>query len=268
MKLSRILLLASLPLVLVGAVLMAAAFAKTYDPAVSNYFPAGSALPVTGAVFALLSLAAGLASALFAKRRSEPFAKPSAPSFATLPTALGALVSTVLLFVGGKPVIAVFFLAAAAFYALAAFPVAKRIADPLLVLGSVAVIALVILNATFYFDMTVEMNAPVKVLLQMGLLGAMVYAILEVRASAGQKCDYRLPVFTALAASLCGISGISVLVVALAQKTPTVVYAAAVPLILGVFCNAAIRVCQAVLPPKETPSAPETTEQDEEKNAL
>ena len=268
MKRSRILLLASLPLAMLGAVLMTVAFATAYDPADSNYFPAGAALPVAGAVFALLSLGCGPASAILARRHEEPFAKPSAPSFAVIPSAVGAVVSAVLLFVGGKAVIALFFLFAALFYAFVACPFVKKIADPTLALGFIAVIAPVVLNAAFYFDMTVEMNAPVKVLLQMGLLGAMLYATVEFRAVAGLEYNGRFSLLTALTASLCGISGIPILVVALAQKTPTVVYAAAVPLILGVFCNAAIRICAACFARKVVEPASAETDPDDERNTV
>jgi hypothetical protein len=52
-------------------------------------------------------------------------------------------------------------------------------------IGFSAVIVCILFNGYFYFDSTLEMNAPLKVTVQLGFLAAMIYFISEIRALLG-----------------------------------------------------------------------------------
>lgn len=248
MKQSRILMCASLFLSAVGAILLAVACVTAYDPAVSNYFAVGSPLPVIASVISFVAILSGIASAILAKVKKEPFEAPAAPSFAVLPSAFGSLVTAGMLLIGGKIWIGLLFLLAAAFYVLSACPFAKKYASWIIVPGFAVAAAAIALAATFYFDMTVEMNAPVKVLLQLGLLSVMLESTLEIRALIGRENPVLSIVVITFATVLCPLSGVSGLVLVIASKTPGIVYSAAVPVILGGCATAIVRLISAVFP--------------------
>ena len=274
MKISRILLLASLPLTFLATLLMLIAFATAYDPGVSNYFALGNPLPILASVAALLVIACGIAASIVAKRLSEPFSPLPAPSSATFPAALGALGSSVLLFVfknrfpaklqTAATVSAILFLLAAVFFLLAALRIAEKHAFSILWAGFAAIIAPIVLNAVYYFDMTVEMNAPVKVLAQMGLLAAMLCVTVEIRALIGRTNPSLTPVLLSFALSLCCLSSLPLIFAAIAGKVFSGAYIAAVPFLLGVGLTAGIRMCGMIFTGKsESPvSEPENTDHE------
>ena len=260
MKPSRSPMLASLFLSAVSAILLAVACATAYDPAVSNYFPAGSPLLVSASVLSILAIISGIVSAILIKAKNEPFEAPSAPSFAVLPSAIGSLITSVMLFIGGKVWIGILFLLATAFYALSACPFAKKYAPWVILPGFAVIAATIALTATFYFDMTVEMNAPVKVLLQLGLLSVMLESTLEIRALIGRESPVLFGVVITFAAVLCPLSGISGLVLVIASKTPGIVYSAAVPVILGGYATAIARLISALFPRRPAQTRSESSE--------
>ena len=250
MKLSRLLLIAVLPLAVVSAVFMILAF-SAYDPAVSNYFPNGSPLPILSVVSAFLAFAAGAVSALLSRKKSEPFAVPSVPSFALLPAAVGNLAGGVLLLTAGKTLSGVLFLFGVAFFALLACPFAKRYAPYITWLGFAAIAAHISLVAAYYFDMTVEMNAPIKVLLQMGLLAAMLDCTVEIRLLMDRSHAVITPIIIAFAIVCCGLSSISLSVAFLGGKIPEKDYSAALPVLLGFTATAVCRLAALLQSPKE-----------------
>lgn len=263
MKLSRIFLLLALPYSAVAMILMTVAYLVAYRPDVSNYFTNGSPLPIQATVFACLAVVFGVVGAILSKRLGTPFAKPSAPSFAVLPAALGSLVTAVLLFIAKEPLPAVLFLLTAVYFALSASSLAKRYASAILWVGFASVAATVVLNAAYYFDMAVEMNAPVKILLQMGLLAAMLYCCIEMRISAGLTNGSFTPILTVLAVALCGLSSVPIAVLQFVGELPALAYFAASPVLFGICVTASLRLCQliAATEPK-TATAEEATEKE------
>ena len=258
MKLSRIFLLAVLPLSAISIIFMSIACVSAYDPDVSNYFSRGNPLPVLAIMFTCFAVAAGIAGALLSKHREDSFEKPLSPSFIPFPSAVGCLIGSILLFAAKVPIAGILFLLTAGFFVLTVCPFAKRYASLILWAGFASVAATILLNATYYFDMTVEMNAPIKVLLQMGLLAAMLDCTVEMRVLIDRTDSFATPILTTFTVTLCGLSSIPALIVQIGGKLPGLVYFAAVPVLLGFFVTALIRLCHMIFTPVQNASTPES----------
>ena len=263
MKLSRVLLVLALPFSVVAMFLMVVASSTAYQPNVSNYFERTSPLPVLSVIFVCLAIAVGIAAAIVARYRNEPFSTPATPSFALLPAATGTLASAILLFIAGKALNGILFFVEALFFALLICPFVKKYAAYAIWSGFAAIAAQVVLISTYYFDMTVEMNAPVKVLLQMGLLGAMLDCTVEIRILIGRSHALLTPILTVFAFAICLLSGFSALALTLDGKMPSMVYIAAMPALIGFATTAGYRLMQILNP--FSPVSP--TEQEKEENA-
>ncbi len=253
MKRSRILFLISPVLAWIGTLLLLIAYGTAFDPTVSHYFSA-KPLPVIAAILLALSIACGIAGAIFAKKEPDSLASPRVPSFALLPAALGALASAVWLLIAGQALLGIFTLLAAAFFALGASPLAKRYGNYLLFGGFAVIAATIIYNATFYFDMTVEMNAPTKILLQMAFLSAMLFATAECRVLMGRFDRLLVPALTIFCLSLCTCAGIADFYLLFAKKGPGTAYLTAAPLLLGFGLTACLRLAEMLFCKEETPT--------------
>ncbi|MBQ3639339.1 MAG: hypothetical protein II955_02325 [Clostridia bacterium] len=261
MKVSQILLFLTLPITVVSIILMCIAFGA-YDPVISDYFPRGTVFPALAIGVACLAFGVGVSGVIVSKKMHFPLYLPKTPSFAPIPAALGSLASAVFLFISGKPIIGVLFLLAAGFFALTVAPFAKEKAALITWVGFASVIACIALNATYYFDMTVEMNAPVKVLLQIGLLAAMLGCTAEIRILIGRSHFVLTPVLPLLAMIACLFSAFPVFALAAESKTPTMVYTAAVPFLLGFGTTAGCRLMQITFPQSFDATELQTDEKD------
>ena len=200
-------------LILAAAALQTAAILTAFDRG-TNYFSSSSPLPLAAALCALIGGALGVCASFLADKqllRSSPFGA----SFSSLPAAVGFLLCgvCVLFSAAGSPLglLSGIFLLLSALYSLAtAFfahdEVQKRNIAPL---GAAPVLACALLNAYFYFDVTVEMNAPVKVTVQTALLFAMLYYTGELRFLLGRampRLYLSLAFGTLASAALCAIA--------------------------------------------------------------
>lgn len=264
MKVSRILFIAAVPLSLLGALFLLLAYGTAFDPSVSHYFAAGSPFPALAGVCLALAIGCGIAGAILAKKVPESLKSPAVPSFAPLPAALGALGSAIWLFVSGNTVLGVLAVIASVFFTLCACSVAKLYGKYLLWGGFAAIAATIALNATYYFDMTLEMNAPTKILLQMALLAAMLFVTAECRLLTGRFDRLLIPILTVFCLALCTCAGAADFYLLFSKKEVGSAYLAAAPLLLGAGLTALWRLIEMLFS-KESPApvAEETTESEE-----
>ena len=258
-----IFLIATPFLALVGTVLLLVAYATAFDPSVSRYFASGNALPTVAAILLFLAVACGIVGAILAKREPDSLTAAPVPFRATLFAAFGALGSAVWLLIAGKVLIGVLMLFAAVLFTLCACAIAKLYGKYLLWGGFAAIAATIAHNATIYFDMTVEMNAPTKVLLQMALLAAMLYITAECRLLMGRFDRLLVPALTILCLTLCICAGAVVFYLFAAKKETQVVYVAAAPFLIGVGLSAGARLLQMLIPKKAEKQLVEKSESEE-----
>ncbi len=262
MKRSRIFLIATPVAALFGILFLLIAYGTAFDPAISHYFAAKSPFPILAALFLILSIASGIAGAILAaKKEPEVLAQPAISSYASIPAAVGAFGTAVWLFTAGKTWLGILSLLATAFWGLCASPLARTYGKTILWAGFGSIIATIAYNATFYFDMSVEMNAPTKILLQMALLAAMLFVTAECRLLLGRFDRILIPVLTIFCLVLCMVTGLVVFYLLLAKKETNTVYLAAAPLLLGVGATAGWRLWQMLFPKKAHPD--EKTESEE-----
>ena len=130
-------------------------------------------------------------------------------------------------------------------------------------LGSTAVLGCALLNAYYYFDVSVEMNAPIKVLLQTALLFAMIYYTCELRFLLGRGKPRLFLVFayaTVAASSLCAISLPVALLCGIIQKP---IYAMGAVTLLGISLTATLRLFY-LYKEENVVSAPHSTDTKED----
>ena len=178
----RLLLFLSVALGAVAALLMSAAMLSSYGDGGRNYFNRGALLPLLAVITALLAGACGIAAAILsdAKRPCTPFEG----ILSAIPLCIACLAAVLLPFPPAAWALPVKILSVlCALYVLlatrrnAASPRATSIA----LLGFFAVALCAAVNVYCYFDVSLEMNAPVKVMIQTAYLFTMLYFTGELR---------------------------------------------------------------------------------------
>ena len=160
--------------------------ALTAFEAGTHYFVRGSALPVCAWVVSLLGVGFAIASAFLDKE--QPVLKRSrfsplfaAVGFAALLPALFALLDSETKTTARLALLALLLVILAGNFCLLSAFAKKQFAGLTAILGLLAVLAPACLALIYYFDKSVEMNAPVKVCLQTGLLFSMFPFLCDVR---------------------------------------------------------------------------------------
>ena len=220
-----------------AAVFFAVAFLHDYEEALSNYFVRGSAMPVLALVFAGLSFAVGIVASCI---RSGS-AVPEAPIWSFAPILVASVVGAILCF-PVKTAGGLFLLLGAVYPLLMILPFGRKKVDLTAIAGFLSIAAMVYLVAFYYFDATLEMNAPLKISVQMGLLCAMLYFTAELRSLLGRTISRLYLLLTSLAIAIGALSAIPVVLAFLAGKTSYRAYAAGAVLTLGIFLTACIRL--------------------------
>ena len=165
----------------------------------------------------------------------------------------------------GQTLLGVLMIFATVFFTLSAGSIAKIYGKYILWGGFAAIAATVACNATYYFDMTIEMNAPTKILLQMAFLAAMLFITAECRLLLDRFDRLLIPILTVLCMTLCIIAGAVVLYLIIAKKEIGTAYFAAAPFLIGMGLTAAGRLIQILLPEKKQPETfAEKTEPESE----
>lgn len=178
---------------LLSALLQVIAVLTVYDNS-ANYFKDGAVLPVFAAGFALLAAIFGTVAACKTKI-STPNASPFSQKACLTPATIGFLIASILLMFFAHTTayewlgsVSVGFLLLAALYSfLISLPKFRNNRTTALTfIGFFAILSCIVLTAYFYFDASVEMNAPIKTLVQLGLLCATVYYTGELRYLLGR----------------------------------------------------------------------------------
>ncbi len=219
-----------------------------YEPN-THYFTQGSILPVLSVLFAILGAIAGSVAAIFTER-SALARSPFSAEASRAPMAIGFLAPAALLFSFAAPaasrplvILSVAMLALATVYAIMTNIPAIRESKPLVavVFGFAAVLGCILLNAYYYFDNSIEMNAPIKVSTQVGLLCAMLYLTGELRYLLGNPMPRMFLTLTAWTVSIGAVSAVSVPIAYLLGKTDRIDYLCGAVLTLCVLLTALLR---------------------------
>ena len=177
----------------------------------TNYFEANAIIPLLATIWAFLSLASAVAFALLVPKEETLSKSPFGVNLlVALPAALGCSFGGILLavnFFQNKS-----YLALAAAVALLLSMVHTLLCEAgyrIKALGFLPPIACALLVCVLYFDISIEMNAPLKVTAQCALLPLMLYFTTELRYLLGRELP-RLYLALALgsvaASSLCAIA--------------------------------------------------------------
>lgn len=290
-RIERLLPILSVGLFSAVTILQSLAFLLCYEAPESNYFAIGSPFPILACVLSILGAVCGIASIfLIPKDRLSEGTLPC--PIASLPNAFGFLAGAVVLLLSEQTdlsKIAILLLFLAAIYsALIAF--AKTVAPARKALiGFSAVLSCIMLNAIYYFDVTLEMNAPIKVTLLVGLLASMLYFTAELRYLLEKPAARLHSVISIILLSLGALTALPIPIAFAAgllnrSTTPAnaplfsahfehPTYLAGALVVLGVTIGAAIRlwsqfrsttVSKEALPSCKTESTETTNEQQEE----
>ncbi len=176
--------IASVGLFTAVSIFQSLAFLFSYESGKSNYFTADAPLPMISYVLSIVGLAWSIALIRLLPKSISTHQKNLPCPIASLPIALGFLTGATTLALSDHSKLALltvaFLLLAACYALLVAF--AKQVDATWKALGGFsAVLACILLNAIYYFDTTLEMNAPIKITLLVGLLSAMLYFTAELR---------------------------------------------------------------------------------------
>lgn len=242
----------------------------------SNYFASSSPLPILAVACALLGAACGTLAAYktnCADLEKEPFSASALPSHLS---AVGFLAVAVLFAQKSltqantlTSLITLVSLVAAVYAFLSAFSVVARKSRTLLaLLGFAAVLSCILANAYYYFDATMEMNAPFKVSLQTALLCASLYFTGEIRFHLKRKQPRFFLVLATWTVALGALSAPAIPIAFLIGRMDRADYAVGALSVLLLAVSAGMRM-HALLHPQrfdnedeDAPSQEETTGED------
>lgn len=197
--------------ILASVVLQTAAILVAFDKG-GHYFATHSPLPLIASLLALLGGALGIAASVLWDKPSEAIAPFGAP-ISSLPSAVGFALGGIVVLLSSPSSIgtlAGILLLFSALYALT-FSFGSQSEEKrksFSALGVAPVLACALLNAHLYFDVSVEMNAPLKVTVQTALLFAMLAYTGEIRFLLGRampRLYLSLSLCTVAASALCAL---------------------------------------------------------------
>ena len=222
---------------LISAALQTAAMLLEFETE-SNYFAVGATLPKIAILFALLSCVLGILSAIFTAKEKKLLATyPTGLRRLHIAPAVGFLFALIGLgwdlfqkasdlweqrndgatflrdFLAGKTKLALFallLLFCALFYCLSWALSKKENQTETVLLGFATVIACALLSAYLYFDFSIEMNTPVKSLLQGGCLCSMILFTTELRLPLEKAFPKLLLAVSNLVISITSLTAVSV----------------------------------------------------------
>ncbi len=198
-----------------AAIVQTLAYLLSYDPN-ANYFYVGAPLPYIAAALAILGAICGILCAALMPADSNapaPFSDnvlpslPAALAMGAFPIVSGSLRAGTLPFLAS---IALF--CAAVYSVLCATDLRKTNPTALCVLGFAAILACAMTTATYYFDASLEMNAPTKVAPQTALLFAMLYYTAELRYLLNRAKPRLFVALSLLTLSISALSAIPMMV--------------------------------------------------------
>ncbi len=169
--------------ILASAVLQILSIFLSYDARI-HFYHVGAILPTVAAICAVAGAMLGVACAVKCSVKRETASPFSGSLIPAIPAALGSLAAAVVM-VTADGVLAklasLFLCLSAAYFILTAYKCIRVSGNLLAFLGFCPPVACGLFNAYYYFDTAIEMNAPIKVLLQAALLFSMLYFTGELR---------------------------------------------------------------------------------------
>lgn len=247
---------------LIAAVLQTLSYLFYYTEPEAHYFRAGALLPILSTAFAIFAVVLGTVWALLLPKKAEPVPIDRFP-LAFLPCALGFFASGVF-FLPTELLAAVLLLLGGVFALLLCFPFGARSVNLTALFGFLAILSIIYLNGVFYFDASLEMNAPLKTSVQVASLSGMVYLTGELRAllKISMPRTYRALGFLVIGTS--ALTAIPVPVAFLCGKTERIDFLAGAILSIGFLLTAAIRLWTIGSTGKNEPEPQNKPEQNEQ----
>ena len=235
-----------------------------------HYFANGDPLSIAAIAFAFLSVALGVASILLSEKNNVC---PCIFSRASFPNPLaGGVVAAALLF-GGYRFLAsgyertlspfdllliLCLLLTTAYAVLSGMQKAGGRITLTAFFGLFAIVACILLNAYYYFDTSIEMNAPLKTSVQVGLLFTMLYLTGEIRYLLGTQMPRMMQLFAVCTVSFGSLCAIAVPVAFFTGKLSRPDYLAGALLVLGAIPTAILRLHTLAYPPKSISNETDT----------
>lgn len=207
----RLYLLCAFATIVPTTILQILAYLKAYSAPASNYFSASSLFPKLSVAFALLGCLLAAVSVFLSKQGQTPYANGLPEGRHPIAASLGFLGGALILLLSDSTKLAyaasAFLILAAIYHLALAFHLFKETAITALI-GFSTVIGCILTVGYYYFDASLEMNAPVKVHVMMGLLFTMLYYTAELRFLLGNG---KPKILTLLSASVVSIGALTAL---------------------------------------------------------
>lgn len=264
---------ACLSLAILAAVLAGVAIVTDYDTR-ANYFVSQAPIHLASCIAAVASLITGIVAAICTPAEAlspTPFAKRNifpAPAVFFLLAFVAILIQK---HAKSIPETIIFLTLGAMFpsaiYALLSASPAQTKKHPTMVagFGLFAILACLLLNVYLYFDLTVEMNAPLKIFLHLGLLSSMLYYTCELRYLLKNPMPRLFLAVSAATVSLGSLCALSLPVAFFANRFSRYDYLACAFLVITVMATAALRTMTLLNPesPDEDTEDPEEASSEE-----
>lgn len=256
-------------LAVVAAMLAGIAISTDYDTK-ANYFVSHAPLYTAACVVAVVSLITGIVAAICTPTKdlnSMPFSKRN-----TIPTAAGGFLLVMIAILIQKhsqtiPQILIFLalgatVPAAIYVLLSSFP-SQTQKHPTMVagFGLFSILACLLLNVYLYFDLSVEMNAPLKIFLHLGLLSSMLFYTCELRYLLKTPMPRLFLAVSVATVSLGSLCALSLPVAFLANRFARFDYLACALLVIAVMITAILRTLTLLNPESDSEGDTEPTEE-------
>ncbi len=224
----------------------------------SNYFDKGAILPTLSAILVVVGMICGTVAACMTDPKAlsaSPFSERD--SFPI--SAVGFILTAILLPLHAPEarmtltVVTSGLLILAALYSLLSSRADfRRQHEGLLAfLGMASVVGCILAAAYFYFDVTVEMNAPLKVAVQIGLVSAMLSYTGEIRYLLGKPMPRVYLTVASWTIAIGSLASLAVPIACFTQKLPRVDYAGGAVLVLCLALTQILRIKTLLTPPAE-----------------
>ncbi|MBQ1229749.1 MAG: hypothetical protein IIX80_01825 [Clostridia bacterium] len=233
----KLLRCAAFCLAILAASLMTAAMFLDYEVD-AHYFRTGAFLPVAALICALLSSLCGSIPALVT-REAATFNSPFPPHRVLLLSPIGFLLAGGTILVSGNSeflntAVGTLLLLASLYGFCLCAPSLRQRSALISLLGLLPILACILLNAYYYFDVSIQMNAPIKIALQIALLFAMLSYTGEVRFHLGRPMPRLYVLISAWLTGIGSLLAISLPVSFLAGTVSRADYAAGAILLASV----------------------------------
>jgi len=259
-------------LAILAAILSAGAVITDYDET-KNYFEKFAPIHVLSLITAGCSLIVGIAAALSVSTEElsdTPFRSNRLPSLAAI--GFGLIIPTAIRYpCNPSPIITVLVIITAfssmVYSVLSGQPdytIKKKTVTA--AFGLCTVLTCLLLNIHFYFDLSVEMNAPLKLFVQMGLLLSMLYYTAELRFLLGIPKPRLFLILGCATVSVGSLATLSIPQAMILGRLPQYDYLPAAILILSISVTVLSRIKKLLsrdpIPEESTPDT-ESTEQSD-----